>query len=892
MRERAIAFLKSLALIGVNKPFYAVAFALISAVAFGSLIPGLKISTSRRDLVSEDNPLQKKTLEFDAKFGYPNAPAIVVAGGSKDDRRKLVDAVETELEKMPGLERRVLGRIGPEDIAEVLLLADPESVARAVPKTTDGSGVRQLESGLPGWFQLLDDQLKKGLEGEAQNAEETKEGLDRLRMLFTALDDELSGKGGLSGLGQLTKGDGISRGLDELGYLSGDKEHHIIALFPQLEGDEGYQVRPVVREIRAARDRGVAASGVTGVQADVTGLPALVTDELAMIERDLAVTSTASTIALWLTLFWAFRSFRQSLVGFLPLAFGTLVTFGIVRLVLGKLNLITASFTSVLIGVGDFGIHIQTRYSALLREGKSAKEAMEKAMVGAAPGLILGTLTTAVAFLTTVATEFTAFAELGFITCLGLLLMFIGTYLLVPSVILLLLGKNPRPSPQLPGFRMLASGVRAHPRKIVVVSVLAAAVFAVWVPQIRFNGRYFEFLPPDTESARGLKELESDAVVSPFVANVRATSIEDARRLAKELRALESVASVESASDLFPELTDARLAALKKVVGALEFEGKPADFSLARQKPLDKATLEKNVSALVDTLEEVGFTLRQSGRDDKPANDAKAALVALKKRIAETDAARLGEVQNLTLEMLERAQITARNVVARGAFSPEDLPPLFRHRFVSKDGSEVALFVHPVGDIWDVPVAERFTEEVTRISPSASGIATTLAEHPKMIVRGFTRATVLSGVFVLVILAIGFRRASDVGIASVPLILGSFWMLGSMPLLGLDFNHANMAVLPLLLGLGVESGAQIMSRYRQSAEERGGTASLDDILSSTGSAVFVAGLTTVWGFSVMMFSKYRAMFGLGLIMTIGMFATLFLSMITLPAVLVLLKRAK
>ena len=74
--------------------------------------------------------------------------------------------------------------------------------------------------------------------------------------------------------------------------------------------------------------------------------------------------------------------------------------------------------------------------------------------------------------------------------------------------------------------------------------------------------------------------------------------------------------------------------------------------------------------------------------------------------------------------------------------------------------------------------------------------------------------------------------------------------------------------------------------------EHGGKAKLADILGSTGSAVFVAVLTTIFGFSVMMLAEYRAMFGLGLIMTFGMSATLALSLVALPAVLVLLKRAE
>ncbi|HTJ84508.1 MAG TPA: MMPL family transporter, partial [Polyangiaceae bacterium] len=762
--QRLVAVIKSIALFGARRPFLAVAIGILLVAISTKLVQNLKISTSRRDLVSKDHPLQKRTIEFDEKFGYTNTPAVVVTGGSVEDRRKAVDALEIELGKLPDLDHRVLGRVGPDKVAEVLLLADPEAVAKQIPEGDNSEAAKKLGDGLSGWVSLLDSGLKQGLENDSSTPEQASQGLDRLGTLFQSLDDELAGHGGLTRLADMSP-DGkkeYARGLDELGYLSGDGQHNIIALFPQLEGDEGFQLKPVVDEIRAARDRAMVTAAVPEVRADVTGVPALATDELGMVTHDLTVTAIASTLAVVITLYLAFRSFRQAMVSFLPLGFGTIVTFGITTLALGSLNLITASFTSVLLGLGDFGVHIQARYSEFLREGHEPKKALEESLITSGPGLVLTTVTTAVAFLTTMATEFTAFAELGFITSVGLVVMLIGTYLLVPPTLLLLLGKKPRPAPELPGFKALANFVRRWPRAIVVTAVAMTMVFIVWLPQVRFNGRYFEFLPKNIESARGLIELQKDTVVSPFVANVRAGSLDDARDLADKLRALPTVSSVESPSDLVPKLTPERVAALKKIDAALLVDGKPIDFEAAKSKKVDKADLLAKLGSVGDTLDEVAFAMRQAGRDAKPAERAKERLAALKKRVEATSDERLQEVQNEAFDILGRASSTARKVVERGSIAPADLPPLFQHRFVSKDQTEVALFVHPKGDVWDVPTAEAFTKDIETVSPTVSGIATTLAEHPKLIVSGFERATVLAAIFMTLILAISFRRVLDV----------------------------------------------------------------------------------------------------------------------------------
>lgn len=891
--ERAIAIVRGVALFGARRPFLAVAIGVLLLAISARLILEMKISTSRRDLISGDHPTQKRAIEFDEKFGYTNTPAIVVTGGTALDRHRVVDALEVELEKLPILERRVLGRVGPEKVAEVLLLADPEAIAKALPSGDLGPARSQLAEGLPGWLGLVNAGLQKGLDEGSASPEEAKKGLDRLGKLFGALEAELEGEGGLDRLSEIDD-EGrrtYARGLDAKGYLAGDGDHHVVGLFPKLEGDEGYQLEPVVRAIRAARDTAIVSSGVTGVRADVTGVPALATDELAMVTHDLTVTAALSSIAILLTLYVAFRSLRQALVSFLPLAFGTVVTFGITALVLGKLNLITASFTSVLLGLGDFGVHIQARHSELLRGGASPKEAMETALLKSGPALVVTTVTTAVAFLTTMATDFTAFAELGFITSVGLVVMLAGTYLLVPPVLTWLLGKKPRPAPELPGFLTLARFVRTWPRAIVCVSFATTMVFAVWIPKVTFNGRYFEFLPDSVESARGLKELDQDKVVSPFVGIVRAKNIEEARVLAAELRGLSTVSSVETPSDLLPELTEARLAALRRIRGQLEQDGKPIDFAAAKDLPIDVELLGKRLSELMDTLDEVAFAMREAGRDTKPVEDAKARLRSLRERVSSADPAKLASVQRSALDMVDRAASTARTVAERGSYAPTDLPPLFHHRFVSKDETEVALFVHPKGDVWDVPVADAFTAELESVSPDISGIATTLGEHPRLIVSGFERATLLAGIFLTIILLISFRKPLDVCAAALPLVFGAMWMIGTMPLLGFAFNHANLVALPLLLGLGLEASAHIVTRYRESAAENGGVAKLDDILAGGGSATFIGTLTTVWGFTVMIFADYKAIFGLGLMMTIGKGAALAASLLVVPAALVWLKKA-
>ncbi len=893
--------LHAIVLIGARKPVWSIAIAALVFVGAAMLVPGLQISTSRSDLVDKNNPHQKRLLAFYERFGVPDKPVVVLTGGTPDARRTIVDKLTPKLEAVPELHGRVLARMSPETAAEVMLLADPKTLAdsaKALAKSNGGEAVDVpaiVEGGLPAWLDGIGKQVARGLDDPNAKVEDADAGLAGLTTLIRALDDEVQGHSSIPRLAALAKGKStqqLSRGVDDQGYLTGTGDHHVVALFPEIPGDEGSQVAPLVQKIRKARDEAIAEVPASGVEVDVTGLPALVTDELRIVEQDLAVTSTASTLFVMLALYWAFRSVRQATVSFLPLGFGTLVTFAAARLLVGKLNLITTSFTSVLLGLGDFGVHIQARYAELLRNGMPRQKAMETALLKAGPGLLAGTIMTAAAFATTMVTEFTAFAQLGLITCIGLLVLLCGTYLLIPPVVMLVLGKAPKPAPELWGMRGTARVARRFPRALVIFTAVLTLVFLPFAFKVDFNGRYFDFLPKKAESARGLVNIEHDEVLSPIIANVTADSVEAARDLSAKLRKLDAVASVETATDLLPPLDDARRADLREIDSLF---GRPIDFEKLRRAEVQKSDVLPKLTALGDTLDEAAFAMHQAGRDTKRVDEAKAALADVKKHLEEQPdggKAHLTDLQRRAADILERAIRTSHAVAERGSYLPSDIPELWQHRFLSKDKKELAIYVHPKGDIWNEQVATEFARQVSSVSNETSGLAMTLSEHPKMIVRGFERATMLAGALVVLVLFLAFRNLKDMCVAAIPLVTGSICMLGAMPLLGLHFNHANMVVLPLLLGLGVDAGVHIMIRWKQSADENGGVGDLEDMMVGTGTGVFIASLTTVFGFGVMLFADYRAMFSLGLIMSIGMSITVILSLAVIPAILILQKRAR
>jgi multidrug efflux pump subunit AcrB len=123
----------------------------------------------------------------------------------------------------------------------------------------------------------------------------------------------------------------------------------------------------------------------------------------------------------------------------------------------------------------------------------------------------------------------------------------------------------------------------------------------------------------------------------------------------------------------------------------------------------------------------------------------------------------------------------------------------------------------------------------------------------------------------------------DTLLAVLPLGACMLQLFGIMGLLNIPFNPANMISLPLMLGMGMDNGINIvydfrrqLGRYRMSP--------------STAVAVVLNTLTTMVGFAVLMIADHRGLQSLGRVLTIGMSCSLVSSLIILPAFLAWITR--
>jgi uncharacterized protein len=900
-RQRIFARVADL---GLRRPRVVLGLALLVLLVAGAAIPGLRVSTSRTGLISAQDEGQRRLEAFFERFGRPDTPVFMVSGGTPEERRQVVDSLQAAIEAQDDLEGRVLGRVRPRDVAEVLLLQQPDALAQLRSRLPPGASLADLiEGGIVTWLGGLEEGIMAGLDGAADEEEgdegaeggidtmEALAGLGQLAALAAMLEDHIAGRDPLAGRTQgMALGSSV-RGIDEAGYLvSAEGGHHLVLIHADLQSDEGRDLEPFVERLRSIRDD-VLRGAPEGIRADSSGLPAIIVDELQIIRRGLAVSSFATTAGIFVLCMVLFRSLRQTVVALLPLLPGVVVTLAMVRLLYDDLNLITSSFVAVLLGLGiDFSVHVIARYNEEARGGATSPEATRRSLVRTAPGIMTGAFITAAAFLTTATTEFTAYGELGIVTAIGLLVIMVATFALLPVLVGRRAEQPVRVAPEPPGLRRLPGLVRRFRWPLAVAGILAGLGGGAVMRDIDFNPRYFDFLPQSTESARGLIELEYDALASPVFANIPAESVEETRALAERLRQTPSVAGVQTPSDLLPVLTPQGVAALR--AGFSDLDRDPS-FDRLVANEVDPQALRGAVRDLADALDEVRFALDGAGLPSEGAARAKEAFASLGKTLDELDdvgRARVAELHGRLSELLEPAWNTARGVAERGHYLPDDLPPLFRHRFVSRDGQALALFAVPAGSFWEDEVAEQFARDVREIAPEASGLALDHVRHGRLVMQGFERAALYAAGIVLLLLLIDFRSLADALLALIPTALGWLWMLGLMVVFELTFDVANIVSLPLVIGIGIAFGVHMMHRVRETPRHE--HPSVEGVVRGTGGAIAVAALTTMVGFAGLTTSAYGGMRSFGAVMVLGIGTCLVATLLVLPAVLLILRRVE
>src|SRR5262249_31102926 len=174
-----------------------------------------------------------------------------------------------------------------------------------------------------------------------------------------------------------------------------------------------------------------------GLEFGLTGLPVLENDEMTAAERDTRVASLLAIAGVTLLFFAVYRSLYYPLLTVVTLLVGTCWAMGWTTLTVGHLNILSATFAVMLIGMGDYGVLWVMRYEAARRAGADVRTALLHTTTHVAVGNLTAASTLALAFFAAMLADFQAVAELGWIAGSGVLLCALACFTVLPSLLML-----------------------------------------------------------------------------------------------------------------------------------------------------------------------------------------------------------------------------------------------------------------------------------------------------------------------------------------------------------------------------------------------------------------------------------------------------------------------
>jgi hypothetical protein len=303
------------------------------------------------------------------------------------------------------------------------------------------------------------------------------------------------------------------------------------------------------------------------------------------------------------------------------------------------------------------------------------------------------------------------------------------------------------------------------------------------------------------------------------------------------------------------------------------------------------AELESRLRSLA-----LGMGLALSGREVAGDPELRAALAGVRARIEAAAEALDGLEPAAARERLARLHATLRawqarlratfdRALATRPLVPADLPALVRADAVSEDG-ELLLEVYPLADVWEPEHQRVFVAETRRVDPEVTGLPVQIYESSVLMRDSYGRAGLYALVAVFLAVLFDFRRLTDALLALVPVGMGFLFTFAVMDLAGVSVNPANVIILPLLFGMGVDAGVHMLHRYRQHPEEHP-----PGLAAGTGKGIVLTSLTTMIGFSSMLLAHHRGIRSLGFVVSVGMAATLVACLTLMPALLELRGRA-
>ena len=874
---------------------FPVSVIVISALLVALSLTGAQLSlgfrTSRSDLLNPKSENNRRWAEFTQEFGEQDDVTLVVHGDDPRVVPPILDELASQLNRQPKLFRSIFHKVDVAKLKSKGLYNDrvtPQFLQQINGFLGQSQGLLQGDfaslnvGGQIAWFA---EQIDRGDPGQlaASLGAAQQQQSKSLEILGAALSQPGPYQSPFPEMSAL-----LAMQDDRLGSgykLLNDGHVGLLALYlvknektgSFAEYSDGLtELRQIVNDMKSRHPEAWVG---------LTGLPVMENDEMESSQTAMAQAGVLSFIGVGLLYVTGFGCVRHPAMALVALLVPMGWSFGYILLTVGHLNILSSAFATIVIGLGsDYGVYHIAQYLRYRGEKMSTFDALLATTRSIGPGLTTSAIATALAFYSIGLSDFPGIAELGIIAGGGILLCWLAALTTLPA--LLHWSDAHRPPVPIPApldvyawFRPLVR----RPKLVVAGYAVFTLLVCIGLKDLWYDHNLLNLQAEGLESVKlEQKLLQSDCGASFAVV------------MAKSREELMQRKAMYTNRDLCP------------MVDSVNEVGSYVSENAAQKQPLIQH-IHDCLASLPPQMPKVApIPVVPPAQLDQSLAKLQGVMAAMRRLPEAQQLQRIrGLVQSLPQQEYYRRLTTFQNNLAadmlqalyalRSVSNPEppaltDFPKGLVTRLVGRSGY-FCLQIHTKADIWNMTEMEKFVRQLRNvdgelhkqnpmIDTAVTGNPVQVYESSREMMWGYEKGAFYGVIIVIVVVWLDFRNLRMTLLTLLPLAASKLQLFGLMGLLGIPLNPANMIVLPLILGIGVDTGVQVVHDYlREPHPYRMNPA--------TSAALVINTLMNIVGFGALMIASHRGLHSLGRVLTLGM-ACCLLSCMVMPSLLQLL----
>ncbi|MEA2081582.1 MAG: MMPL family transporter, partial [Elusimicrobiota bacterium] len=530
--------------------------------------------------------------------------------------------------------------------------------------------------------------------------------------------------------------------------ISPDRSLGIIDIRTPLEMTDINNIIPLIEELEKIAKKYREKHSVS---AGLAGFFVLQRDEMNATKKDMGISFILSLFLITIIFLIGCKLFRFTILAGIPLMLGISWAMGLTYVIIGSLNMFTAMMGAILIGLGiDYAIHVITIFTEERFRGTDVKNSVMAVYGKVAKGIVTGSVTTAIGFMTFVLSSFKAFREFGLTMGFGILCTLAASIFVLPSLLMIFGGKDIRkkagPSRAVKFYKKT---VVAKPRLITGMIIILLILSVARYRSVTFTSDLKKIEPA------GLESLElNDRLIEKFDFSSDITigitkTVEEAHILKEAADDLDSVGAVSSIADFVPGKSDQkeRMRALRRL---------KKEIKKSPEKKINAPGLAKEIKRLSDNIIEISDLSFMAGETkivDKCDALIKSGIISSAENSITEKRFRPDAFQKTFIARLKK------NVLGSNSgkiITPLNIPENIRGNYVGKDGTYLTA-IYPGGDVWTDEFQPVYVSEIRSLDRALTGTSLMTLKIMKIAGTEGRKILIIVALVIFLVLIVDFR---------------------------------------------------------------------------------------------------------------------------------------